>query len=181
MSDQTTPRLKPLPEAQWTDEMREMFTPTIKTFGRVFNIFTTLGRHPKLLKRWMVFANHCLLKSSLSPRDRELVILRAGWVCQSAYEWAQHNRIGLEAGLSQSEIDRVKDGGNAPGWSESEKVLLLAVDELLESKTLNDAGWAALMAHFNEQQVLDVIFTAGNYATLAMALNACGVEVDDGV
>ena len=68
MSDQPAPRLAPLPEAQWTDEMREMFTPTIKTFGRVFNIFTTLGRHPRLLKRWMVFANHCLLKSSLVPR-----------------------------------------------------------------------------------------------------------------
>ena len=111
--------------------MREMFTPTIKTFGRVFNIFTTLGRHPKLLKRWMVFANHCLLKSSLPPRDRELVILRAGWVSQSAYEWAQHNRIGLEAGLSQEEIERVKEGASAAGWSDSEHALLAAVDELL--------------------------------------------------
>ena len=181
MSDQPAPRLAPLPEAQWTDEMREMFTPTIKTFGRVFNIFTTLGRHPKLLKRWMVFANHCLLKSSLVPRDRELVILRAGWVSQSAYEWAQHNRIGLEAGLSQEEIERVKEGASAAGWSDSEHALLAAVDELLETRTLNDAGWAAVTKHFNDQQVLDIIFTAGNYMTLAMALNACGVETDDGV
>ena len=181
MSDQPAPRLAPLPEEKWTDEMREMFAPTIKTFGRVFNIFTTLGRHPKLLKRWMVFANHCLLKSSLPPRDRELVILRAGWVSQSAYEWAQHNRIGLEAGLSLKEIERVKEGSGVVGWSDSENALLAAVDELLETRTLNDAGWAAVTKHFNEQQVLDIIFTAGNYMTLAMALNACGVEVDDGV
>ena len=181
MSDQPSPRLAPLPEEKWTDEMREMFAPTIKTFGRVFNIFTTLGRHPKLLKRWMVFANHCLLKSSLPPRDRELVILRAGWVSQSAYEWAQHNRIGLEAGLSLKEIERVKEGRGVAGWSDSENALLAAVDELLETRTLNDAGWAAVTKHFNEQQVLDIIFTAGNYMTLAMALNACGVEVDDGV
>ena len=106
MPEQNAPRLAPLPEAQWTDEMREMFAPTVKTFGRVFNIFTTLGRHPKLLKRWMVFANHCLLKSSLPPRERELVILRVGWQCNSEYEWAQHNRIGLEAGLSAEEIER---------------------------------------------------------------------------
>lgn len=181
MSELKAPRLTPLPEDQWTGEMREMFEPTIKTFGRVFNIFTTLGRHPKLLKRWMVFANHCLLKSSLTPRDRELVILRAGWLSHSEYEWAQHNRIGLEAGLSAEEIERVKTGGAADGWSAAEKTLLLAVDELLETKTLDDAGWAALGEHFNDQQVLDIIFTAGNYATLAMALNACRVEVDDGV
>ena len=181
MSEQNAPRLAPLPEAQWTDEMREMFAPTVKTFGRVFNIFTTLGRHPKLLKRWMVFANHCLLKSSLPPRERELVILRAGWQCNSEYEWAQHNRIGLEVGLSADEIERVKTGGTADGWTASEKTLLFAVDELLETKSLNDASWAALGKHFNDQQVLDIIFTAGNYATLAMALNACRVEVDDGV
>ena len=114
MSEPKAPRLTPLPEDQWTGEMREMFEPTIKTFGRVFNIFTTLGRHPKLLKRWMVFANHCLLKSSLTPRDRELVILRAGWLSHSEYEWAQHNRIGLEAGLSQEEVDRVKKAATPP-------------------------------------------------------------------
>ena len=49
MNESKAPRMTPLPENQWTDEMREMFEPTIKTFGRVFNIFTTLGRHPKLL------------------------------------------------------------------------------------------------------------------------------------
>jgi len=181
MSDSKAPRLAPLPADQWTDELREMFAPTEKTFGRVFNIFTTLGHHPKLLKRWMVFANHCLLKSSLSPRARELVILRAGWVSQSAYEWAQHNRIALEAGLTQTEVDRVKEGGSAAGWSEAEAALLSAVDELLDKKTLDDSGWAALTKHFNKQQVLDIIFTAGNYATLAMALNTLGVEVDDGI
>ncbi len=181
MSEPKAPRLTPLPEDQWTGEMREMFEPTIKTFGRVFNIFTTLGRHPKLLKRWMVFANHCLLKSSLTPRDRELVILRAGWLSHSEYEWAQHNRIGLEAGLSQEEIDRVKEGGDAAGWSDSEKALLVAVDEVLDKKNLSDTNWEALTAHYNEQQILDIIFTAGNYTLLAMALNTLGVEVDDGV
>ena len=104
-----------------------------------------------------------------------------GWLCKSEYEWAQHSRIGLDAGLSANEIERVKEGATAVGWSEAEKILLAAVDELLETKTLNDAQWAALSERFGEQQVLDIIFTAGNYATLAMALNACRVEVDDGV
>ena len=175
------PRLTPLPEDQWTEELQNIFAPTKKTFGRVFNIFTTLGRHPKLLKRWMVFANHCLLKSSLSARDRELVILRAGWVSQSPYEWAQHNRIALEVGLSQEEIDRVKIGSVAAEWGQREKTLLASVDELLETKSLNDKSWDAVTEHFSDAQVLDIIFTAGNYMTLAMALNACGVEVDDGV
>ena len=181
MSEQNAPRLAPLPEAQWTDEMREMFAPTVKTFGRVFNIFTTLGRHPKLLKRWMVFANHCLLKSSLPPRERELVILRARLAMQFRIRMgtAQPHRA---RGRLERRGDRARQDRRCRRWLvRCGKTLLCAVDELLETKTLDDAGWAALGEHFNDQQVLDIIFTAGNYATLAMALNACRVEVDDGV
>lgn len=181
MSTTAAPRLAPLPADQWTDEMREMFAPIEQANGRVFNIFTTLARHPKLLKRWMVFANHCLIKSTLPPRERELVILRAGWLSRSEYEWAQHNRIAREEGLSGEEIERVKEGGNALGWTPAEAALLNAVDELLADRRLGDAGWAALVEHYSEQQVLDIIFTAGNYALLAMALNSLGVEVDDGI
>ena len=71
--------------------------------------------------------------------------------------------------------------GDAAGWSDSEKALLVAVDEVLDKKNLSDTNWEALTAHYNEQQILDIIFTAGNYALLAMALNTLGVEVDDGV
>ncbi len=177
-----TPRLAPLPEQEWSEEMREIFAPISDAMdGRVFNVFTTLARHPKLLKRWLVFANHCLVKSSLSARDRELVILRAGWLSGSAYEWAQHQRIAREAGLDDEEIGRVRDGAGAGGWSASESALLASVDELIETKTLSDKAWTALSAHYDEQNILDLIFTAGNYATLAMALNALGVEIDEGI
>ena len=181
MSETNSPRLTPLPSDQWTDEMRDMFEPTQKVFGRVFNVFTTLGHHPKLLKRWMVFANHCLYKSTLTPRDRELVILRAGWLSQSDYEWAQHNRIALDEGLTIDEIESVKTGAKALCWTAKEKTLLIAVDELIETKSLDDGGWKSLTAYFSNEQVLDIIFTAGNYVLLAMALNSLRVEVDDGV
>jgi alkylhydroperoxidase family enzyme len=68
------------------------------------------------------------------------VILRAGWLSKSEYEWAQHNRIAREEGLSADEIERVKEGGNAAGWTPAETALLNAVDELLADKTLSDAG-----------------------------------------
>ncbi|MDP6390158.1 MAG: carboxymuconolactone decarboxylase family protein [Alphaproteobacteria bacterium] len=177
----TGPRLLPLPEDEWTDEVREMFRPIEEYNGRVYNIFRTLARHPKLLKRWLVFANHCLIKSTLGPRERELVILRAGWLCKSDYEWIQHQRIARAAGLSRDEIERVKQGSEAKGWSEIDALLLAATDELLDSKTLGEETWAALKQHFGEQQIIDLIFTAGNYALLAMALNAFGVEVDEGL
>jgi 4-carboxymuconolactone decarboxylase len=59
----------------------------------VINIFRTMARHPKLMKRGMVFANHVLGGSTLPARERERVILRTGYLCGSGYEWAQHVAI----------------------------------------------------------------------------------------
>ncbi len=85
----TQPRLEPLDEEQWNDETRELLA-SLRMEGRVFNIFRTLATHPKLLKRWLVFGNHILYKSTLPPRERELLILRIGWLCRAEYEWGQH-------------------------------------------------------------------------------------------
>src|SRR4029453_9053603 len=95
--------------------------------GRILAIFTTLARHPKLLKRWLVFGNHVLFKSTLSARERELAILRVGWLCRSEYEWGQHAEIGRAIGLGDEEISRVADGPAASGWTAHEAALLRAV------------------------------------------------------
>ena len=71
----TTPRIAPLPEAEWDDETREL----LPKGSALLNVFTTLVRHPKLFKRWSVFAGHVLSKSTLPARERELVILRTGY------------------------------------------------------------------------------------------------------
>ena len=119
------PRLTPLAPAEWNDEERELMTRGNPS--RVLNVFATLVRHQDLYRRWMPFANHVLFKSSLPPREREMAILRIGWLCRSGYEFHQHTRIGREAGLSDAEIERLKSGPERQGWSESESALLRAV------------------------------------------------------
>jgi len=165
------PRVEPLPESQWSDETRAVIEPTkALSGGRVFNVFSTLAHHPALLKRWMVFANHVLAKSTLAARDREILILRAGWLCGSRYEWAQHVVIG-----------RMADGPDAAGWSAADAALLRAADELRRDSCLSDATWAALRERLSTEQILDLIFTVGQYAMLAGALNSLGVQLDEGL
>ena len=96
----TQARINPVEEADWTSSQRALLAPQVMR-GRVQNIFLTLANHEALAKRWMVFANHILHKSTLPPRDREILILRIGWLCQSGYEWGQHVLIGLKSGLSE--------------------------------------------------------------------------------
>ena len=175
-----TPRLEPIQPEDWTDEIKKTLQPNVEK-GTVFNIFKTLSHHPDLFRRWLVFGNHVLFKSTLPPRERELIILRIGWLCEAEYEWAQHVLIGKEAGLTAEEIDRIKAGPNARGWSEADKLLLQATDELRKDAFITDATWNGLCQHFDTRQLMDVVFAVGQYNLVSMALNTLGVQLDDGL
>ena len=174
------PRVTPLPESEWDDDAEE-FLRRVERDGRILNIYTTLARHPKLLKRWGVFGTHVLYKSTLPARDRELLILRTGWRCRSEYEWGQHVAIARGCGITDEEIDRVTEGPDATGWSQSEAALLRAADELLSDAFIGDDTWRTLSQRFDTRQLIDIIFTVGQYNLISMALNTLGVQLDDGV
>jgi len=170
-------RIAPLPESEWSAEVRELLPKgSSAAEGRPLNIFTTLARHPKLLKRWMVFAGHVLSKSTLPARERELLILRTGWLCRSEYEFHQHTRIGLASGLSPDEIRKVTLGLDT--WTGLDRVLLRAADELHAGQTIGDDTWKALRESYSEQQLLDLLFTVGQYTLVSMVLNTLGVETE---
>ena len=174
------PRVAPLNDSELEGEAAAQLAAVRSGRGMVPNIFRTLAHHPKLLKRWMVFGNHILAKSTLPAREREIAILRVGYLCQSISEWTQHVRIGREAGLSDEEIRGIAEGPDAPGWSEFDATLLRATDELHEDAMLSDATWKALTERYDVQQCMDLIFTVGQYHTVSMALNSLGVQVEDG-
>jgi alkylhydroperoxidase family enzyme len=169
------PRLQPLPRDQWDDETRTLLGDS------ALNIFATFAHHPKLMKRWLVFGNHVLAKSTLPARDRELVVLRSGWNCRAPYEWGQHVVIARSIGITDDEITRVSVGPDAEGWSEDDAVLLRAADELHADQTLTDATYAALAARYDVQNLLDLVFTVGQYHLVSMALNAFRVDREDDV
>lgn len=149
--------------------------------GQPLNIFATLANHPSLLRRWLVFATHVLAKNTLSPRDRELLILRVGVRCNSAYEFGQHHVIAQRSDITVDEIERVKAGPDDPSWAPFDAALLRAADELHDHSRISDATWAVLAERYSTEQLLDVVFTVGQYHLVSMALNTCGVELDDGI
>jgi 4-carboxymuconolactone decarboxylase len=171
----TAPRLEPLDPASLDEE-----TQAIVPAGSL-NIFRTLAHHPKLLKRWLVFGNHVLAKSTLPERERELVILRTGWRCGSAYEFGQHTVIGERSGLATDEIRALTEDPEAHDWSAADRALIDAADELHDDQCISDGTWAALAETWSDQQLLDLVFAVGQYTLVSMALNSCGVQLDDGV
>jgi alkylhydroperoxidase family enzyme len=175
-----SPRVEPLEESAWRPEQREVLE-RARVGNGVFNIFRTLVRHPKLLKRWLVFGNHVLNKSTLSPREREILILRIGWLCHSEYEWGQHVVIGKACGLTDDDLARIQDGPRAPELDPFEALLLQATDELYADAMISDATWRQLAERYDTRQLIDLIFTVGQYNLVSMALNSLGVPLDEGL
>ncbi len=137
--------------------------PPLESSGAGINITRTLAHHPVLADAWGTFAGYVLRDSTLPPRDRELLILRIGYLCGAEYEWGQHSRIARRVGLSDAEIVRVTKGLEAVGWSSFDRALLRAVDELHRDAYISDRTWAELDARYDTKQLMDVVFTVGEY------------------
>jgi alkylhydroperoxidase family enzyme len=146
--------------------------------GRPPHIFTTLGRHRRLFRRWLPFAGALMPRGVLPRTETELVILRVAHNCASEYEWRHHERLGVQAGLSREEIDRVRDGPGADGWTDRRRSLLRAVDELHRDRTISDEVWAALRPAYSDAELIELCMLAGHYEMLAMTLNALAVQPD---
>lgn len=142
------------------------------------NIFTTLGRHRRLFRRWVRFAA-ALMPGGLLPRaDTELVILRVAHGSNCDYEWRHHERLARMAGLTPEEIERVREGPDAPGWRRRQGLLLRATDELRAERTISDALWAELRPLLTDAELIELCMLVGHYEMLAMTLSTLGVEPD---
>jgi AhpD family alkylhydroperoxidase len=132
-----------------------------------------------LARAFNTFNGHILFASRLSPRQRELLVLRVAVLRDCEYERLQHERLAAEAGLSREEIERIAAGPQTGGWSTLDAALLRAVDDLLRDGVIADETWSTLAAHLDTEQLIDVVFTVGAYEILAFAFRSFGVEIDD--
>ena len=142
------------------------------------NIFTTLSRHRRLFVPWMWFAGMLMPRGRLPRRDTELVILRVAHRCACEYEWRHHERIAQTVGLTAADVERVREGPSAEGWSAHQAAVLRAVDELHGSREISDELWAELRASLSDVQMIELCMLVGHYEMLAMTLNSLRVQPD---
>jgi alkylhydroperoxidase family enzyme len=140
------------------------------------NILGAFAHHPELAKAFFTFNGHVQLATTLSARQRELLILRVAAVRGARYEWAQHVLIGRDAGLSDDQMVAIASGSGT--WNELDAALVAAVDELLDDGAITDATWRVLSAELSTEQLLDVIYTVGAYETLAFMERSFGLDLD---
>ena len=172
------PRVVPVTPETADGEQKELLA--ADTIGHL-NVIRTKLRSPALYKSWKGLSGHVLRRNSLPPRDRELLILRIGWLNQSQYEFTQHVRVAKGVGITDAEIERLKTGPNASSWTALEAALLRSADQLRFDGMIDDPTWAELAVHYDEVQLLDVIATVGQYNLISWFLNTLRTPLEPGV
>ncbi|HET6565812.1 MAG TPA: carboxymuconolactone decarboxylase family protein [Xanthomonadales bacterium] len=166
----------PLPVDQWDPGLQEIAR---DMNGQPINVHKLMAHHPELLKAWWNFRNHSVRGGALGQRLGELVILRVAVHMKTWYEWASHVDRSLAVGLSLEEIERVKLGAGASGWTAQERWVVQAVDELVRAHAISASTLESLQQFCSLEQVFDLIAIQGMYVILAGFINSFGLELDE--
>ncbi len=185
-------RVTPLAPREWPEGMAESLAaayrpenprhpvpPRDPASPSGLNAMGVLAHHPELSGAYNQLIRHALYFTTITPRQRELLVLRVAHRRSATYEWAQHVYQAGVVGLSAEEIARVRDGAEAAGWTPLEGALLRAADELIVDARIGERTWTELSAELSVQQLMDVVFTVGAYEVFAMAMRTFDVELDE--
>jgi alkylhydroperoxidase family enzyme len=142
------------------------------------NLFLTMARHKRLFRGWLRFAGRLMPGGKLPRRDSELVILRVAHLAESVYEFEHHARLGRKAGLTQANLDAVTWPVDNGTWTERQRTLLSAVDQLHSDRDLDDETWSGLRNHLTEREAIEFLLLVGHYEMLATFLTTLRVAPD---
>lgn len=178
------PRIPPLPEDERTPEQKAylesismVVVDGVRKPREDYDSLEILIRHSALYDAHLEVSKKFLSDGLLSVRDRELAVLRIAWLCQAPFEWGAHVVIGKRNGVSAEEVERIIEGSDAPGWSEHDRAVIRAMEELHFDAMITDETWATLSKTYNDKQLIEIIVLAGQYATVAYLQNSLRLKI----
>jgi alkylhydroperoxidase family enzyme len=146
------------------------------TPDKIPDYMRTVMKHPEVFARQMemgatIFSGH------IPRRERELAILRIGWLARAPYEWGEHVDIAKRFGVTAEEVERVTQGSSAPGWSAHDAAILRGVEELIGDQAMTDETWDVLAKSWSEAQLIEFPMMVGQYITTALIQNSLRIRL----
>jgi 4-carboxymuconolactone decarboxylase len=169
----SAPRIKPLEENEWSAAHRDFLKPGV---SRSNNIKTCLY-NLELCSRYAPFMSYFVDPSTLTLRDKEVLVLRTAWLCKADYIWNAHVTRGKGAGMTDADIAAIVEGSRSRKLSSRDAVLVRAADELHASQFISDSTWKSLEGLYERPQLLEAVFIVGQYTLLAMYQKSVGIPI----
>lgn len=155
-----------------------MFDEVLTRWPHVPNLYRMLGHSPEMFKAWLNVAWPLRMDAKTPRRTRELMILHGARISETAYEWAHHVPLALQAGVTQAEIDAIFDGEFADSISEAERVALQLADEITRGPAASEACIAAVCEHYSESETIELTLTASFYVCVGRMLKSLAVPLE---
>ena len=179
--------IQPDPPARMPQVGPDDFTEETRAFfdqwtGGIFKgadqnpVLRTFAHHPRLAGLFSALNVHLLSTNTVPVKLRQIAIMRTAWITGGVYMWSSHLNTSLSCGLSPDMYAPIQNGPDDPYFTPFERVVMLATDELVERHKISDGQWQALIAEWNNQQMLDFMFTVGAYAMVAGVMRSTGAE-----
>jgi 4-carboxymuconolactone decarboxylase len=172
-------RVKLIQKEQAPPEIKELFQQIEGNGARIINFYKLLANSPHVARNVIRLGNSLIGRTALSPKLRELTIMRIAKLCDCEYEWVQHTPVALQAGVSRAQLDAIGSWKESDNFDEEERAILQYVDEVAQNVKVADATFEALSKYLNEQNIVELTLAIGWWGMLARLFVPLEVEVDE--
>jgi alkylhydroperoxidase family enzyme len=173
------PRLPPLEPEDFPEAVKEMFarwtTGPFKEADRN-PVLKTFAHAPQTADLFSALNIHLLLTNSVPVRQRQIAIMRTAWITRARYMWSSHLRTSLGFGLEPELFAPLQVGASDPYFTDFERTIIRATEELVNDRLISEANWQALSAEWSSEQLIDFMFTVGAYVLSAGVMRSTGVQ-----
>ena len=144
--------------------------------GKVLNLYRMLLHSPPIAEGWLKLFTAIRQQGTLNGRIRELVILRIAVINRADYEFGQHVPFALKEGITQPQIDALRDGETTAFDDPADRVALAYADSMTCDVHVPDAVFDALQPHFDERGIVELTATIAGYNLVSRFLEALQID-----
>ncbi len=172
-------RVKLVEKDQAPPEVEELFQRIEAKGAKIINLYRAIALTPPMISSFLKLGNCLLNKAELSPKLRELAILRIAKLSGSEYEWTQHVPIAREVGVSRQQIDDVHQWEDSANFNHEERAALQYTDEVALSVKATDGTFEALRKHLSERSIVELTMSIGYWGMIARVLVPLEIEIEE--
>lgn len=175
-------RFRPLTYDEMTPAQRTMIEHVLAgpRGGSVDGPFNVQLRSPEMSDLGQQFGAATRFATTVPRKLYELAIIITARHWTAQFEWTAHRRGAVQAGISPAVADAIAEGRRPAGMPPDEEAVYNFASELLETKQVSDATFAAAKALLGERGVVDLINVMGWYGTVSMFLNVDRYPLPEG-
>ena len=163
---------------QASPEVKELYDKIEENGAKILNLHKVVAHNSYVLRDFLRLGGSLLTRTELSPKLRELAILRVAKLTGSEYEWAQHYPIALEVGVSHEQTKAISHWSDSTKFSDKERALPQYTDEVAQNVEVKDATFRALQQHLSEQSIVELTLSIGYWGMVARLLVPLQVDID---